>query len=150
MSQATQERGKPFRAGDAATIEAARAGGRALRDRTALAHTLAVATDDPVWQECLRLAEAFRRAQVRRLSETVGNGVCGPGPAALVASAALALAASRYAYACGDFLLGARMATEARQQLAGAHELCEDERRHDRRPSRTIERILAAAGRGRP
>jgi hypothetical protein len=113
-----------YRAGHPATIAAARAAGHAKRDRTQLAHTLAVTTEDPTWRTFLRQAEAFRRAQVRMLAGTVGGGACGPAPAALVASAALALAASRMAYTRGDLPLGARLASEVRQHLLGAHELC--------------------------
>jgi len=113
-----------YRAGHPATIAAARAAGRAKRDRTALAHTLGVASDDPAWRTYLGQAEAFRRAQVRLLAETVGGGRCGPAPAALVASAALALAASRFRYAQGEMTEGARLAAEVRANLLGAHELC--------------------------
>lgn len=112
-----------FRAGTPETVEAARAAGKARRSRTALAHTLGVRTDDPTWAVYLRQAEAFRRAQVRILAGTVGAGICGPAPAALVANAALALAASRYRYARGDMLEGARLAADVRQNLIGAHEL---------------------------
>jgi hypothetical protein len=112
-----------YRAGHPATRAAAAAAGRAKRDRTKLAHTLAVTTDDPGWRAQLRGADAFRAAQVRMLAQTVGGGQCGPAPAALVASAALALAASRLAYSRGDFVLGARLASEVRQNLLAAHEL---------------------------
>lgn len=113
-----------YQAGHPATIEAARSAARSRRARTALAHTLAVTTDDPVWKKYLGQAEAFRRAQVRLLASTVGGGMCGPAPAALVASAALALAASRYRYSQGQMTDGARLASEVRQHLLGAHELC--------------------------
>lgn len=110
-------------AGHPSTVAAARAGGQARRHRTHLAHTLAVATDDPEWRALLKQAEAFRRAQVRVLAQTVGGGMCGPAPAALVASAALALAGSRRAYSKGDMALGARLASEVRSHLLGATEL---------------------------
>lgn len=112
-------------AGDPATRASALAAARAKRGRTTLAHTLGVTSnDDKVWARYLRQAEAFRRAQVRLLAGSVGGGMCGPAPAALVASAALALAASRYAYQQGRPLEGARLAAEVRQHLLGAHELC--------------------------
>lgn len=112
-----------FLAGHPATIAQARAAGQARRATTALAHTLAVTTDDPTWRGFLKQAEAFRRAQVRRLAAHVGGGECGPAPAALVASAALALAGSRLAYSRGDLTAGARLSAEVRQHLLGAHEL---------------------------
>jgi hypothetical protein len=112
-----------FVAGDPRTVAAARSGGCSRRDRTALAHTLGVASDDPQWRTYLGQAEAFRRAQVRLLAETVGGGRCGPAPAALVASAALALAGSRLRYTQGLLLEGARLAADVRQHLLAAHEL---------------------------
>lgn len=113
-----------YQAGHPQTIAAARAAGHARHGRTALAHTLAVTTTDPEWRRYLGQAEAFRRAQVRLLAGSVGGGMCGPAPAALVASAALALAGSRLAYTRGDLQLGAKLAGEVRQHLLGAHELC--------------------------
>lgn len=116
-----------YRAGHPATVEAARRAGHAKRHRTELAHTLAVRTDDPHWAALLRQAEAFRRAQVRLLAGSVGAGQCGPAPASLVSSAALALAGSRLAYGRGDLVQGARLAAESRQALLAAHELCAKE-----------------------
>jgi hypothetical protein len=110
-------------AGDPATVEQARVAGRSRAGRTALAHTLGVTTDDPTWRAFLRQAEAFRRAQVSLLARDVGGGQCGPAPAALVASAALALAGSRMSYQAGDMVTGARLGAEVRQHLLGAHEL---------------------------
>jgi hypothetical protein len=113
-----------YLAGTPETRAAASAAAKAKRNRTALAHTLGVTSDDPTWAAYLRSAEAFRRAQVRLLAATVGGGQCGPAPAALVASAALALAASRFKYARGEMLEGARLAADVRQNLLAAHELC--------------------------
>ena len=111
-------------AGDPATRRAASDAAKARRHRTALAGTLQVTSSDPEWSRLLRQAEAFRRAQVRLLRQAVGAGECGPAPAAMVASAAMALAGSRYAYQRGDVALGAKLAAEVRQHLLGAHELC--------------------------
>ncbi len=41
-------------------------------------------------------ASTFRRVQCAELARTVGGGVCGPAPSSMVASAALALAWSRF------------------------------------------------------
>jgi len=107
----------------ARTSELAARGGRSLRERTALAHSLGVTAQHPVWRQYLRQGDAFRRAQVARLARLVGGGVCGPAPASLVASAAITLAASRLAFDRGELRLGARLAAESRQHLLAAHSL---------------------------
>jgi hypothetical protein len=122
-AQPPRMRGRRFEAADPHTVAAAQAGGRARAGRTLLAHTLAVTSDDPEWRKLLGQAEAFRSAQVKQLRETVGGGMCGPAPAALVANAALALAGSRLAYARGNVGLGAKLGAEVRQHLLGALEL---------------------------
>lgn len=123
-AQAPRRRGRRFEAADPHTIAAARAGGRSRAGRTLLAATLAVKSDDPTWRTLLGQAETFRRAQVRELRDNVGGGKCGPAPSSCVASAALALAGSRLAYARGDFDQGSRLAVESRQHLLAAQELC--------------------------
>lgn len=115
-----------YRAGHPATIEAARQGGRSRRHRTVLAHTIGVPADDPLWATYLRQAEAFRRAELRVLSSKIGRP-CGPELAALVMSAALALAGSKFAYARGNPLHGARLALEFRRSLAEARGLAEQD-----------------------
>ena len=72
----------------------------------------------------------FRRVQCAELARTVGGGVCGPGPSSIVASAALALAWSRYfsdlAATTGDAELAmrsARLGEVSRQHLLASHEL---------------------------
>lgn len=146
--QAPPRRGRSFQAGDPHTLAAARLGGRSRRARTALAHTLGVTSEDADWSRFLRQAEAFRRAQVTMLAATVGGGVCGPAPAALVASAALALAASRLAYSKRDFALAARLAAEVRQHLLGAHELCAREAAARPRTNAALDAIMAAGDDG--
>jgi hypothetical protein len=78
-----------------------------------------------------RAAATFRRVQCAELARAVGGGVCGPGPSSVVASAALALAWSRYlsdqAAATGDpelAMRSARLGETSRQHLLAAHELC--------------------------
>ena len=79
-------------------------------------------------QPYLRSARAFRRVKVAELARTIGGGYCGPGPASFVASAALALAWSRFCYeVLGDPLNGSRLADASRQNLLAAHELCAKE-----------------------
>ncbi len=152
-TQAPPGRAGGFVAGDAHTIAQARSGGRSRKARTALAHTLAVTSSDPVFKKYLGQAEAFRRAQVKLLAGSVGGGMCGPAPAALVASAALALAGSRYAYSSGDLQLGARLASEVRQHLLGAHELCAREAQAQARhrdPMAELDRRLGITTGGKP
>ena len=72
-------------------------------------------------------AEAFAAAEVTRLAQTVGGGHCGAAPASMVQSAALQLAASRAAFASGDFDRGSKLANDSRQNLLAAHELCAKE-----------------------
>ena len=80
----------------ARTVQAA--GGAATRGKTRLAAKLGLATlpEGSDFSPYRRAASVFRRVQCAELARTVGGGVCGPGPSSIVASAALALAWSRY------------------------------------------------------
>jgi hypothetical protein len=61
---------------------------------------------------------------VTSLARDVGGGVCGTAPSSIIASAALQLAASRFAFeVLGDMVLGSRLANDSRQNLLAAHEL---------------------------
>jgi hypothetical protein len=70
-----------------------------------------------------REAERWALAEVRRLARDVGGGQCPPNVAALVRSAAYAMAGSLLAYAQGDLGLAARLSTEQRQNVLAAHSL---------------------------
>lgn len=102
-------------------------GGKAKAGKTRLAARLGL-TDtcaDPRFLPYLKAARAFRSAQVAELARSVGGGFCGPAEASMVASGALQLAASRFAFeVLGDFKLGSSLATDSRQSLAMAHEYC--------------------------
>jgi hypothetical protein len=111
----------------------AREGGKAKRGRSRLAARLglAVLPDDSAFAPYRASASTFRRMQCAELARTVGGGVCGPAPSSIVASAALALAWSRYlsdvASATGDpdmATRAVRMADSSRTMLLTAHELC--------------------------
>jgi hypothetical protein len=111
----------------------ARAGGRAKRGKSRLTSRLGLAkvAEGDAFAPYRRAAATFRRVQCGELARTVGGGVCGPGPSSVVASAALALAWSRYlsdqAAATGDAELvmrSARLGETSRQHLLAAHELC--------------------------
>jgi hypothetical protein len=108
-------------------------GARAKGNQTRLAAKLGLATlpDSAGFASYRRAAAAFRRAQCTELARTVGGGACGPGPSSIVASAALALAWSRYlsdkAAETGDgaqAVEAMRLADRSRTMLLTAHELC--------------------------
>lgn len=71
----------------------------------------------------LEAANQFAAAEVERLARECGAGVCPQNAAALVQSAALAMAGSREAYSRGDTTTGSRLGVEVRQNLLGAREL---------------------------
>lgn len=105
-------------------------GGQARKESTALASRLglsALSAEDG-FAPYKKAAVTFRRVHCASLAATVGGGVCGSGPSSIVASAALALAASRYLYdhANGDASVlaqAARLADSSRTALLTAHEL---------------------------
>lgn len=110
-----------------------RVGGRAKRGRTRLAAQLGLSRlpEGADFAPYKASAATFRRVQCADLAATVGGGICGPGPSSIVASAALALAWSRYfsdvAARVGDseFAVQAIRCGEAsRQALLTAHALC--------------------------
>lgn len=90
---------------------------------------LAVGNQD--YARCVRLASAYRKARVRELM--ISHGFVSSGASALLASASLAIASSRYLYeqaaAAGEGMLeilktAARLADSARQNELAAWELC--------------------------
>lgn len=105
-------------------------GGKAKAGQTRLSASLGLGERfaDPAFEPYAKAAVAFRRVHVARLAQHVGGGECGPAPASMVASAALQLAASRYAFeVLGDMQLGSRLANDSRQNLLAAHELAAKE-----------------------
>jgi len=106
------------------------AGGASSRDMTRLARRLSLGASmaDQRFEPFLRAARAFRAHHVTELARNVGGGQCGAAPASIIASAALQLAASRFAFeVLGDMVLGTRLANDSRQNLLAAHELCAKE-----------------------
>lgn len=84
---------------------------------------------DPVYAECLRLADGYRKVRAREL--VISHGFVSSGVSAFLATAALSLAASRYLYqkaaANGEASLlatASKLATDARQSELAAWELC--------------------------
>lgn len=115
--------GGRFAGGNAISV----AGGQARSGHTRLARKVSLGDSfaDPRFDPYARSARAFRRAHVASLARSVGGGHCGPGPASIVASAALQLAGSRFAFeVLGDMALGSRLADSSRQNLLAAFELC--------------------------
>ncbi len=114
---------------------AAERGGRALAARTRfaarLADQLGLVEVGEELAPYIEPAREYAAAQLAYLAEAVGGGVVGPGPASIVQSAALALAASRYLYAEGSkngdpklIVQSAALADKHRMALHSAHELC--------------------------
>lgn len=126
-TQAAITRDQQGRVADhASAAELGRRGGAASSGQTRLARRLALGDTfaDPRFEPYSKAAKAFRRVQVARLARDVGAGQCGPAPASIVASAALQLAASRFAFeVLGDLSLGSRLADASRANLLSAHEL---------------------------
>jgi hypothetical protein len=128
LVESTAERTKGGRfAPGARTVQSA--GGQARRGKTRLASKLGLSTvvTDATFEPYKRAAEDFKRTQVTALARGVGGGHCGPAPSSIVASAALQLAASRWAFDRGDPELGSKLANDSRQNLLAAHELCAKE-----------------------
>lgn len=115
------------------TRAAAAKAAKAKAEAAKLARLLGFADipDDHAFARYHRLAREWRDAHVSELASTVGGGQVGPGPASIVATAALQLAASRYFVDLGTehgtpklIMLGSKLANESRQNLLCAHELC--------------------------
>ena len=108
-------------------------GGKAKKGKSRLAARLGLSKlpDDSVLKPYLASAATFRRTQCTYLAQTVGGSVCGPGPSSVVASAALALAWSRFFSDLAATTLDPEHATRAinfadrsRNMLGTAMELC--------------------------
>jgi len=84
---------------------------------------------DPAWVACIKAANAYRRSRNKELY--IAHGYVSAGASALLATAALALAASRYLYErmsfTGDIALlkqASQLGDAARQNELAAWELC--------------------------
>lgn len=75
-------------------------------------------------EEYYKNAIEFAECYIKELAMTVGGGYCGPGPASLVQTAGLQLAASRLAFMAGDMITGSRLGNDSRQNIIGAQDLC--------------------------
>lgn len=115
------------------TTALARAGGRAAAEARHLGQLLGLwaPPEGHTYAPYARLGREWRDEHMSTLAGTVGGGEVGPGPASVVSTAALQMAASRWLFDRGAELGDARMLTDAsrlandsRQNLLAAHELC--------------------------
>lgn len=115
------------------TAELARAGGKAAQEARQLARLLGLTEvpEDHPFAPYARLAREWRDDHMAQLAETVGGGEVGPGPASIVSTAALQLAASRWLSDLGaqsgdakSLLEASKLGNDSRQNLLAAFELC--------------------------
>lgn len=129
----------------AGTTELARHAARARAEARQLARLLGLwePPEGHPFAAYARLAREWRDAHMAQLSATVAGGEVGPGPASIVATAALQLGASRYLTDLGArngdakaLVDGSRLGDASRQSLLTAHELAarEAEARKRSRP----------------
>lgn len=144
----------PFAKGSAEAREAGRRGGASKAGTTRLSNELGLARvfSDPGFERYRSAAVNFARLHSRRLAETVGGGECGPAPGSIIQSAALQLAASRWAFEVqGDVALGSKLANDSRQNLLAAHELCAREATiRGKSRSNPLHAAILAAGEDEP
>lgn len=125
------ERGQPADAQSQRAL--ASLGGQARAERVRLERLLGrveLADDHPLLPY-RRDAADWRDAHLARLRDTVGGGECGPAVQAIISTAALQHAASRWLFDRSVIELSAKLALEAsklgdasRQNILAAHELC--------------------------
>jgi hypothetical protein len=120
----------------AGTTELARAGGLAAGEARQLGQLLGLweAPEGHPYAPYARLAREWRDQHIATLAASVGGGRIGPGPASVVSSAALQLAASRWLYDLGTqsgdakaLLDASRLADASRANVLSAHELAASE-----------------------
>jgi hypothetical protein len=128
------------------TAELARIAGRAAGESRQLAQLLGLWTppEAHAYAPYARLGREWRDEHMSTLAATVAGGKVGPGPASVVSTAALQMAASRWLFDRGAELGDARMLTDAsrlandsRQNLLAAHELAASEAAARPRDSRS-------------
>ena len=145
-SRAAAQESGPFQPGNRRSV----LGGKARAGKTRLAERLGLSKlpADSKFATYKNHAVTFRRAHCAELAKTVGGGYCGPAPSSIVASAALALAWSRYfsdvAAETGDpelAMKAIRLGDQSRQALLTAHELCA--REAESRPRTPVDPLAA-------
>lgn len=117
----------------AGTSAIAREGGKARHEARRLAQLLGLTEveEGHPYYMYHRLARTWRDEHMTTLARDVGGGEVSAGPASIVSTAAIQLAASRYLSDLGAqngdarmLLDASRLGNESRQNLLAAHELC--------------------------
>lgn len=130
------------------TTELARAAGIAAGEAKQLASLLGLwePPEGHSYTPYARLAREWRDAHMAQLGATVGGGRIGPGPASVVSSAAMQMAASRWLYDLGAqtgdakaLLDASRLADASRANLLSAHELAAKEAEARPKPTDTTD-----------
>ncbi len=144
-------------AGSAAARVLGRKGGLEKAKRVRLIDSLGLRklADDATFRPYRDAAEEFVSHHLAELAKQAGGSV-GPAPSTMVASAALQLAASRWAFDrgaaendAGLIKLGSSLANDSRQNLLAAYELATREAAaRPRGPVDPMARIRALAGGG--
>ncbi len=138
------------------TSEIARSGALAARQSRELERLLGLWAPpaEHAYAAYTRLAREWRDEHMATLAATVAGGEVGPGPASIVSTAALQMAASRWLFDRGAELGDARILADAsrlgdasRQSLLAAHELAAREAAARPRVNPLHEQILGAGGR---
>jgi hypothetical protein len=151
---AHRDGGGRFRPGPG-TAALASTAGKAAHESRQLAALLGLwdAPEGHPYAPYARLAREWRDAHMATLSATVAGGSVGPGPASVVSTAALQMAASRWLYdlgvSAGDpkaLLDASKLADSSRQNLLAAHELAarEAQARPRQSPADRIRAIAAS------
>lgn len=153
--ESPRDRGEAGRFAPGNTL--ARQGGQARAGKTRLADRLGLSSmpEGAAFKPYKAAAVSFRRAQCAELAKTVGGGICGPGPSSIVASAALALAWSRYfsdlAAASNDpelAMRAVRLGDSSRQALLTAFELCAREAEARKKGAAPVDPLAAFMRKG--
>jgi hypothetical protein len=150
-------KGGPIRDSETAR-ELGRRGGEAKARRVRLIDSLGLKklTDDASFRPYRDAAEEFVSHHLAELAKQAGGSV-GPAPSTMVASAALQLAASRWAFDrgaeandAGLIKLGSSLANDSRQNLLAAYELATREAQARPRSRRSLEERILGPSPGRP
>lgn len=141
------------------TSELARTGALAAHESRQLAQLLGLwePPEGHAYAPYARLAREWRDAHMAQLSATVAGGAVGPGPASVVSTAALQMAASRWLSDIGAqtgdaraLLDASKLGDSSRQNLLAAHELAAKEAQARPKDPQAAHKALEEAFRGKP
>lgn len=131
------------------------------RGRVAMCVSLGLSASEmtTTFTKYARAARVFRQHYVKLLARTVGRGQCGPGPAAILQSAAIQMAFSRFfadranvTQDAADVRLSSQLADESTHNIEAAVDLCAKEAQYRTKtgqetPSEVLMRCLREAER---